>query len=312
MLTVLLATYNGGKILPAVLNAYSKQDLPKEEWKLVIVDNGSNDNTKDIINEFLPLLPITLLFEPRKGKNVALNTGLSHIEGDLIVFTDDDVLPHTNWLKELREAADSHPSYSIFGGPILPKWEFPPEDWVLSWVPLKPTFAILDDQEEGDNGGLVFGGNLAVRSSIFEMGYKYDETVGPNGSSYAQGSETQLLKRLRQEGFKAWHCKNAVVEHFIRSSQMEKKWVLARAIRYGRGSYRLGMVGLKWKSHFQGIPLYLCLEILNKVYRLGKAKLGGNAENIFKEHWYLNYLVGIAMEARNVYKEIKNGDTQRS
>ena len=148
---------------------------------------------------------------------------------------------------------------------------------------------------------------MAVRSNIFQMGYKFDETVGPNGSNYAQGSETQLLRRLRQEGFKAWHCKNAIVEHFIRSSQMEKKWVLARAIRYGRGSYRLGMVGLKWKSYFQGIPLYLCLEILNKVYRLGKAKLSGNAERIFKEHWYLNYLVGIALEARNIYKERKNG-----
>ena len=102
MLTVLFATYNGEKTLPAVLNAYSKQSLPKEEWKLVIVDNGSNDNTKEIINEFLPLLPITLLFEPRRGKNVALNTGLSHIEGDLIVFTDDDVLPHT----ELAERAE--------------------------------------------------------------------------------------------------------------------------------------------------------------------------------------------------------------
>ena len=107
--------------------------------------------------------------------------------------------PIQNWLKELRIAADSHPSYSIFGGPILPKWESPPEDWILSWVPLKPTFAILDDQEEGDNGryGLVFGGNMAVRSSIFQMGYKFDETVGPNGSNYAQGSESQLLKRLR-------------------------------------------------------------------------------------------------------------------
>ena len=312
MLSVLIATYNGEKTLPAVLSAYSQQSLPKEEWKLVIVDNGSNDNTKEIINEFLPLLPITPLFESRRGKNIALNTGLSHIEGDLIVFTDDDILPRTNWLKELRKAADSHPSYSIFGGPILPKWESPPEDWILSWVPLKPTFAILDDQEEGDNGGLVFGGNMAVRSNIFQESYKFDETVGPNGSSYAQGSETQLLKRLRQEGFKSWHCRNAVVEHFIRSFQINKKWVLARAIRYGRGQYRIGQAGLQWKSYLRGIPVYLCLEILNKVYRLGKAKLSGDAERIFKEHWYLNYLVGIALEARNIYKERKNGEPQRS
>jgi glycosyltransferase involved in cell wall biosynthesis len=313
MLSVLFATYNGGKILPAVLSAYSKQNLPKNEWKLIIVDNGSNDNTKEVVNQYVPLLPITLLSEPRKGKNVALNTGLSQIEGDLTVFTDDDVFPHVDWLKELREAADSHPSYSIFGGPILPKWESLPEDWILSWVPLKPTYALLNDQEEGDHGrkSAVFGPNMAVRSSIFQMGYKYDEGVGPKGLSYAMGSETEFLRRLLKDGFKVWYCKNAIVEHFIRSSQMEKGWVLARAIRYGRGSYRLGMVGIKYRAYFQGIPLYLYLEILNKVYRLGKAKLSGNAEGIFKERWNLNYLFGIALEARNIYKESKNGDTQR-
>jgi glycosyltransferase involved in cell wall biosynthesis len=305
MLTVLFATYNGGKILPAVLNAYSKQDLPKKEWKLVIVDNGSNDNTKEIIKTFLPLLPITLLFEPRRGKNVALNTGLSHIEGDLIVFTDDDVLPQTNWLKELRVAADSHPLYSIFGGPILPKWESPPEDWILSWVPLKPAFAILDDQEEGDIGrnGLVFGGNMAVRSSIFQMGYKFDETIGPNGSNYAQGSESQLLIKLLQDGFKAWYCKNAIVEHSIRSFQMNKKWVLARAIRYGRGMYRIGSAGAEWKSYVWGIPVRLLLSILKRICYYGKAMLIGNVESIFRERWNLNYLFGIALEARNIYNE---------
>ena len=314
MLTVLFATYNGSKTLPMVFDAYSKQELPKNEWKLVIVDNGSDDNTQEIIRDFSHSLPITLLFEQRRGKNIALNTGLPHIEGDLTVITDDDVLPHTNWLKELRLAADSHPSYSIFGGTILPKWESPPEDWILSWVPLKPTFAILDDQEEGDNGenSLVFGPNMAIRSSIFQMGYKFDENIGPKvGSNYTMGSETELLKRLAREGFKTWHCKNAIVEHRIRSFQMNKKWILARAIRYGRGEYRFGRAGDEWKAYFRGIPLYLCLEILNKVLRLGKAKLGGNAERIFKEHWYLNYLVGIALESRNIYSEKRLRDKQK-
>jgi len=312
MLSVLFATYNGGKILPAVLETYSKQSLPKDEWKLIIVNNGSNDNTEEVVNQFVSSLPITLLSETRKGKNVALNTGLSQIEGDLIVFTDDDVFPHVDWLKELRTAADSHPGYSIFGGPILPKWESPPEDWILSWVPLKPTYALLNDQEEGDHGrrSAVFGPNMAVRSSIFQMGYRYDEGVGPKGSSYAMGSETEFLRRLLKDGFKVWFCKNAVVEHFIRSSQMEKKWVLARAIRYGRGSYSLGMVGAKYRSFFEGIPLYLCLEILNKVYRFGRAKLSRNEEKVFKERWNLNYLYGIALEARNIYKESKNGGLQ--
>ena len=314
MITVLIATYNGAKTLPTVLDAYCKLDLPNGEWKLVIVDNGSTDNTQAIVNAFLPLLPITLLVEPRRGKNVALNTGLSQIAGDLIVLTDDDVLPHENWLKQLKSTADSQPLYSIFGGPILPEWESPPDDWILSWVHLAITFGILDDQEEGPvDIYKVYGGNMAIRSKVFQMGYKFDETIGPKGSKYAQGSEVEFLMRLHQAGFRAWHCKNAIVRHMIRSFQMDKDWILGRAIRFARGQYRLGRVEYcKWKSSFLGIPWRLLLRILKRIFLFGKAKLSGDAETIFKERWQLNYLFGIALEARVMHRERKKATATRS
>jgi L-malate glycosyltransferase len=306
MLTVLIATYNGEKTLPAVLNAYRKLDPPDGGWKLILIDNGSTDDTGEIIKFFLPLLPIKPLLEPRRGKNVALNVGLSHIEGDLTVFTDDDVLPDANWLKELRFGADLHPEHSIFGGPILPKWETPPDDWILSWVPLSPTFAVLDDKEEGPiQNYMVYGPNMAVRSSIFRMGYKFDETMGPKGSKYPQGSETEFLMRLYKAGFKAWHCKNAVVSHMIRSHQMQKKWVLARAIRFGRGQYRLGREYPECNSAFCGIPWRLVLRILRQTYHLVKVNLIGDTEKIFKGRWRLNYMLGIGLEARRSHKERK-------
>jgi glycosyltransferase involved in cell wall biosynthesis len=58
-------------------------------WKLVIVDNGSTDRTRD-------KLRLTYLFEFKRGKNAGLNTGLAHVEGDLIVLTDDDAVPRTD------------------------------------------------------------------------------------------------------------------------------------------------------------------------------------------------------------------------
>ncbi len=135
MLTVLIATYNGARTLPYVLNIYCQLEPPDDGWQLVIVDNRSTDQTKEVIASFTQRLPLTYLFEPRQGKNVALNTGLSRVAGDLIVFTDDDTLPQPNWLRQIRLAADSQSEFVIFGGPILPKWEVLPEDWVSSWIP---------------------------------------------------------------------------------------------------------------------------------------------------------------------------------
>jgi L-malate glycosyltransferase len=304
MLTVLFATYNGGKTLPVVLEAYRNLEVPAGEWKLVIVDNGSNDGTGEIIESYRHLLPVTPVREVRRGKNIALNTGLSEVKGDLVVLTDDDVIPQENWLSEFKVASELHPECAIFGGPILPKWEICPEDWILSWVPLEPTYGLLNGKEEGPiSYHVVFGGNMAIRSKIFEMGYRFNESVGPRGASYAQGSETELLMRLDRAGFKAWHCKDAVVEHMIKSSQMEREWVLARAKRYGRGRYRLRAEQGKAKVYFWKKPRPLFLRIVKNAYLLGKANLIGNAESVFKESWDLNYLLGAASEARQIRKE---------
>ena len=305
MITVMIATYNGEKTLETVLNAYCRLEMPRANWKLILVDNGSDDNTKELVLKFEHLLPLKYLFEQRRGKNAALNTGLSEIEGDLVVFTDDDIIPQPDWLNQLELAADSQPSYSMFGGSILPEWESLPEEWLLSWIPIKLTYGILDDLS-GDGPieyNLVFGGNMALRSKIFEMGYKFNESIGPNGTNYAQGSETQLCKRLHKDGFKAWHCKGAIVKHMIQASHMTKSWTLKRAIRFGRGQYRLGREYPNCKSFFGGMPIRLFWRIAKRIYFIGKAKLSKSEENIYRAYWKFNYDIGVGLEARAIYKE---------
>jgi len=303
MLTVLMATYNGARTLPYVLNAYCQLESPEGGWKLAIVDNGSTDQTKEIISSFSQRLPLAYRHESRRGKSVALNTGLSSVWGDLVVFTDDDVLPQPNWLRQIRSAADSQFSFSIFGGPILPKWEFPPEDWILEWVPLSPMFAILYPAEEGPiNPRLIFGPNMAVRANIFQNGNRFDETLGPKGPHYAMGEETEFNLRLAKAGFKAWHCKGAIVYHMIRASQMTQDWVLGRAIHHGRAQYRREMrESPQSPASLLGIPWSLLSQILaQKAQRLrvSRARWSGNAEKIFKARWRLNYLTGRVLEAR--------------
>jgi glycosyltransferase involved in cell wall biosynthesis len=303
MLTVLMATYNGARTLPDVLTAYCHLESPEEGWKLVIIDNGSTDQTKEIISSFSQRLPLTYRHESRRGKSVALNTGLSSVSGDLVVFTDDDVLPQPNWLRQICSTADSQLSFSIFGGPILPKWEFPPEDWILEWVPLSPMFAILYPAKEGPiDPRLVFGPNMTIRADVFHNGNRFDETLGPKGSHYAMGEETEFNVRLAKAGFKAWHCQEAVVYHMIRAFQMTQDWVLDRAIHYGRARYRQELRNsVNAPVSSLGIPWSLLSQIWAQSVqslRVSRAKWSGNAEKIFKARWQLNFLTGRALEAR--------------
>lgn len=306
MLTVVLATHNGEKTLPRVLEAYCRLDPPAGGWKLLAVDNASEDRTREILLSFAGRLPLTYLFEARRGQNRARNAALSAVDGDLVVFTDDDAIPRRDWLTRMRSAADDHPEYSMFGGTILPRWEESPEDWIFQWVHLGICFALTDTAcEEGPvRSDLVLSPNMAIRAAVFREGYRFDETFGPRGGSYAMGSETELMLRLARAGLRAWHAKSAVVEHIIRPFQMTPDWLLGRAVRLGRGEYRLS-----WRDAERlpravfGVPLYLFRPILVHAGYLGLAKLRANPAAIFRWRWFLRCSIGNALEARVVGRE---------
>jgi glycosyltransferase involved in cell wall biosynthesis len=300
MLTVIFATRNGMRTLPAVLEAYRLLQAPRGGWKLIVVDNASTDRSRDTIVSFQDRLPLTCLSEEKPGKNAALNTAVAHAEGDLVVLTDDDVFPKPDWLVRLRSAADDQPTYSIFGGVVLPRWESVPPDWVVKWVPLEPVFTITPSslQEGPMDHHFVFGPNMAVRTEVFAKGFHFDPTIGPQGSNYAMGSETEFVSRLANSGYGAWHVHNARVEHFIRDFQMTSSWILRRAIRFGRGLYRMGRAeSFTDMPAWLGVPRYLFGDTLRQTAALSKGLLTFRGETIFRARWNLNVLRGEIIEA---------------
>ncbi len=303
MLTVLFATHNGAATLPGVLDAYSRLEPPYGGWKLVVVDNASNDKTADILSSYRDRLPLRYVAEPNPGKNQALNTGLFEIVGDLVVLTDDDVFPRTDWLLRLTEAAHAHPECSIFGGTILPRWETVPQQWILDWVPPGLTFALTDPswKDGPTTSDRIFGPNMAIRAQVFQAGWRFDVQIGPRGKNYAMGSESQLTRALMKEGHAAWHCADAVVEHFIRSAQLHESWILGRAARFGRGQYRLSRENApREMASWNGVPRYLFRQMATQRIRLVKALVRRNAEEIFRGRWEIHYLRGMILEAKEL------------
>jgi glycosyltransferase involved in cell wall biosynthesis len=298
MLTVLIATRNGADTLPEVLAAYRRLESPAGGWNIVIVDNASSDTTRNVVQTHSATLPLTYHFVATPGKNAALNAGLARVSGDLVVLTDDDVIPRPDWLRQFRAAADSHAEFDFFGGRIVARWPSPPDPWLLRVIPISPVFGVTPAEESGPvRESWVFGGNMAVRRRLFDTGYRFDPTIGPRGSDYAQGSEAEFTRRLAKAGYKAWHCYAAVVEHIIQPHQMTEAWILERARRYGRGQYRLDP-DRTLVVPVLGIPARLAFSLAKPAIRLGLTSVRSNREALFRARWTWNLLLGKVSEAR--------------
>ncbi len=301
MLTVLMASHNGAATLPAVLDAYCRLSAPAGGWRLLLVDNDSDDATAALAAGYAGRLPLRLLHEARRGKNAALNTGLAAAlaePGDgaeLLVFSDDDATPRPDWLLRLSEAAAAQPGFAVFGGAIVADWGAAPPDWVLRRVPLGLTYGLTAPGRAAGPvcPGLVWGANMAVRRAVFEAGHRFDEAVGPNGASYAMGSETELTRRLHAAGRRSWFVPAAVVAHHIRPAQLGVADILRRAWRFGRGKFRQDAPGVF--PELLGLPRWMYKRALLEA--LGWLRARGDAGRRFGHRWELAFLAGYAREA---------------
>src|ERR1700733_3383650 len=94
-ISVVLATYNRAASLGVTLASFSKLIHPASTaWELIIVDNNSTDATPEVIREFSKAanFPVHCVSEKRQGRSAALNTGIAEARGNIIAFTEDDIL----------------------------------------------------------------------------------------------------------------------------------------------------------------------------------------------------------------------------
>src|SRR4026208_1092011 len=110
--TVLICTYNRAGLLDATLASLRR--LPtRRHWDILVVDNNSTDDTRDVVMRHAAVspVPLTWLFEGTQGKSVGLNAGINHSRGDIIVFTDDDVIVEDAWLDAACTSLESDLRY---------------------------------------------------------------------------------------------------------------------------------------------------------------------------------------------------------
>ncbi|MBI4838721.1 MAG: glycosyltransferase [Nitrospirae bacterium] len=95
--SVIIPAYNAEDTIRNCLDALEKQTIPKEDYEVIVVDDGSTDRTPEIIKRF----PVKYLRQKNKGPASARNSGAGEAKGEIILFTDADCVPQESWIKEM-------------------------------------------------------------------------------------------------------------------------------------------------------------------------------------------------------------------
>lgn len=205
------------------------------QCEIVVVDNGSSDDTASVIKFFADTLPIRHDVEPTPGVSFARNRAVAVAKGKYIVWTDDDVIVDRRWLSAYLTAFARWPEVSLFGGKILPAFEGPIPAWLKHSMPVvAPVFAMRDfgDRDlELDCGHLPFGANYALRTSEHRaVPFRVD--LGPGTGLY--GEETEVMRSILSGG-KTWRwIPEAKVQHCIPPERMTLAYVDDYFAQYGR------------------------------------------------------------------------------
>lgn len=237
--SVVVPVYNGAATIGDMLQALCSQARRPTDLELIVVDNGSTDTTRDVVNRF----EVTLLEEPKRGPAAARNRGLRHATGEVVVHLDADTLPTRDWLGALLEPFRDESTVLAAGQCLSFPPRTPPERYLSR-------FQLYDAEKNINRAVLPFVAsmNLAVRRSAAEA-------VGGWAEDMPTSEDVDFCTRvLRQFPGPIAFAPRALLFHRNRDTDAGLQ---KQAWTYGEGvadTYRRYPDVLSW-----GLPQYLRL-----------------------------------------------------
>ncbi|MFN2613293.1 MAG: glycosyltransferase family 2 protein, partial [Actinomycetota bacterium] len=122
--SVVVPVYNGGTLVEGCLRALDTQTLEANRYEVVVVDDGSTDDTVARVRAFAGRCAIVLVEQvTNKGPAAARNAGIAAATADVIAFTDVDCEPAPDWLERALDALAAHGEAPAVEGRTEPKGE---------------------------------------------------------------------------------------------------------------------------------------------------------------------------------------------
>jgi GT2 family glycosyltransferase len=199
--SVVVCTYNGGRTLEQCLQSLTCLDYP--DYEVIVVDDGSTDDTQPILARFPG---VRAIHQPNAGLSVARNVGLREARGEVVAYTDSDCFADGDWLTHLVHQLTSTGAAAV-GGPNLT----PDDGWLAGCVaasPGQPTH-VLESEQVAEH---IPGCNMAFRRDALAAINGFDPVYRK------AGDDVDVCWRLQQAGYWITFAPGAFVWHHRRQN----------------------------------------------------------------------------------------------
>lgn len=293
-ISVVVCTYNRADLLARAIESLIQQTLDKALYEIIVVDNGSTDNTSQVVQEFQANhleCNLALVHEGVLGLGRARNTGFRHARGNYVAFMDNDAQASADWLETALRCFEEAQSIPLgIGGVILPFYDLPKPKWFKDEYEIRT----WGSQPRFLNRGESFSGsNMIFRKGILEKYGGFDPSVGVRGKYLSLGEETALFEKIWQAKSHAsvlYYLPQLVVFHWVPEYKMTISYPLKRAFAGGQA----------WCLRHRPKSLRGRLRLLSGIL-ISIAKLSGSAllhrrEYPAYQNWMVERLAPIAGE----------------
>jgi GT2 family glycosyltransferase len=227
--SVVIPTYRRPDTLRLVLDGLAAQDHPGGDFEVVVVCDGGNDGSAEVVRSRRLPCPVRVLQQPNRGPAAARNLGVEQSQGDLVVFLDDDVIPCPHLVAEHCRAHRGRGNLVVIG-PLLGRAD-EPSPWVR-WeaAQLARQYEAMRTGRFRPTPWQFYTGNASVRR---------DHLVGAGGFDvrFRRAEDIELALRLRDRGLEFEFWPAAAGLHVARRSYPT---LLAAARQYGRNDVLFG------------------------------------------------------------------------
>jgi len=213
LFSIIVPTFNRANEVRELIGSFQNQTLPHNQFEVLLVDDGSDDDTPERVKQFMPQADfrIRLLQHQHEGPGPARNFGMAQAEGEFFLFIDSDCIADRHWLERIAQAVEQEQPQA-FGGPdgVLP--EFTPLQKAIdySMTSFLTTGGMRGHSKKRLAKFYPRSFNMGIHYSIFE------NLGGMNNLRH--GQDLEFSRRIVASGAKVIYVPDAIVYHKRRTS----------------------------------------------------------------------------------------------